>query len=186
MNRRQRRRRALMIRAAVFGPPLLISLCWLIGLLISPVHREETSRVYPSSPETIWGVLTDLDGMPAWRQDLVALERLPVGDSTVRWREVGARGARMALEWAEAVPPSRLVIRIAAPAGGEHRWVYRIRPLDAGTELAVIEEQAIRNPVLRTLIKVFGSDRDGIEALARDLATRLAGHRQRFAADLRR
>ncbi len=182
MNRRQRRRRVRLIRAALIGPPLVLVCCGAIGLAISPVHREETSRIYASSPETVWRALTDLDGMPAWRQDLVALERLPRSDGLVRWRELGLTGRPVAYQWTEAIPNARLVVQTVPSTTSRLRWEYRIRSLEAGTELSVIEERAIRNPIVRTFVKVFGSDRDRIEALARDLAVRLSGHRQRIAA----
>lgn len=186
MNRRQRRRRARSIRAAFLGPPLTLLCCWLIGLMISPLHREKTSRIYPATPETVWGVLTDLDGMPAWRHDLVALERLPRGDGPVRWRETGVSGRPVAYQWAETIPHARLVVQLVSAATNGRRWVYLMRPLDGGTELALIEERAIPNPALRTFVKVFGSDRDRIEDLARDLGARLSGHRQRMAAAIDR
>ena len=180
MNRRQRLRRARIRRAAMWLPPIGLALSWLVGLLISPIHRESLTSVLPSTAETIWRVLTDLDGMPAWREDLIAVERLPESDGTIRWREQGRSGPPAAYEWVALSPPRRLVVRRVVP-DTSRRWEYRIRPLETGSEVAVIEERAIRNPALRTLVKLVGSDRDRIESFARELAARLAGHRQRLA-----
>ncbi len=185
MNRRQRRRRAILVRVALFGPLGGSLALGLVGLAISPVHREETTQIYQTSPETIWGVLTDLDGMPAWRQDLVALERLPGPDGTVRWRETVSGRDPVTYQRTESDPPARLVVQVTAPGPGPRRWEYRIRSVDLGTELAVTEERSIGNPVLRPFVMLFGSDRDRIETFARELADRLKGHR-RIAAALNR
>lgn len=157
-----------------------MALGWVAGLLIGPVHREETSLVVASSPETIWGVLTDLDGMPNWRRDVVGVERLPAEAGMARWREQRRDGTPVVFEWTEAVPMQRLVIR---RAGGGRAWVYRIQRVGDGTRLAVTEERRIGNPALRTFVTIFGSGRGRIEAFAEDLAARLAAHRRRLAAD---
>jgi uncharacterized protein YndB with AHSA1/START domain len=184
MNRRQRRRRAVTIRAGLIGPPTLVAVSWLVGLLLSPLHRERASATYRSSPETVWRVLTDLDGMPTWRRDLVTVERLPVAGGATRWREQGTTG-QSAYQVVVAEPPVRLVVELVSTDDIHQVWEYRIRRLEAGgTELSVIEERSIRNPALRPVVKLFGSDRDRIEGLARDLADRLAGHRDRLAATL--
>ena len=70
-------------------------------------------------------VLTDLDGMPLWRSDLTALERLPNVAGRPAWREIGRGGAQV-VELTLADPPRRLVIQQAA--GG--RSVLPIRTFD--------------------------------------------------------
>lgn len=174
MNRRQRRRRQRMRRAALLAPPLAGACLWLVGLLVSPVHREVATRGYSASPQALWSALVDLDGMPQWRRDLVALERLPHADGRERWLEVGRGGSRV-LERRGAVSEALLVV---GEVEGSRRWVYRLTRTETGTTLRLTEERAIRNPALRTLVKIFGSDRGRIEGLADDLALRLVGHRQ--------
>jgi hypothetical protein len=124
--------------------------------------------------------------MPTWRQDLVALERLPGEGGTVRWRETGTDGAAVTYQRIEAEPPAKLVVELALVEAGRRRWEYRIRPVDSGTELSVQEERSFRNPIVRPFVRLFGSDRGRIEAFARDLADRLKGHRQRIATAINR
>lgn len=174
MNRRQRRRRQLLLRTSVLVPPLVALGLWLVGLLVSPVHREVATQVYRASPEALWSALVDLDGMPQWRRDLDSLERLPQADGRIRWAEVDG-GRRRVLERLGAVSEALLVV---GEVEGTVRWIFRLTRTDHGTSLSVAEERAIRNPALRTLVRIFGSDRRRIERLAEDLALRLVGHRR--------
>ena len=185
MNRRQRRRRQVIRKIVVLGPPTFLALLWLLGYALPSHHREEIRVLLPSSAETVWAVLTDLDGMPDWRRDLALLERLPDGADGIRWREVGSRGRALAFERIEAIAPLRLVVRLVDDGPNERRWIYQILRIDRGVELALAEERRIDNPLLRTLVGLFGGDRGRISDLTRDLGRRLNVRRQ-VVADLKR
>lgn len=185
MNRRQRRRRAQIRNLFLIGPPALLVVLWLAGFALPDVHREEVRLFLPSTAETVWAVLTDLDGMPDWRRDLVELERLPDGDAGGRWREVETQGQASAFEWVESVAPSRLVVRQVGSPTNERRWICRIVRAERGVEVALVEEHRISNPLRRSLAGLLGSNRDRIDGLARDLGHRLNIRRQ-LAADLKR
>lgn len=176
MNRRQRRRRAMVRKGLVAGPPIVFALLWLIGLALPAAHREAVVLVVPSSAETVWAVLTDLDGMPDWRADLAGLERLPSGDTGVRWREVGRRGTA-AFEWVESLPPSRLVVREVGEGHGRV-WTYQIVRSADGAHVVLTEDSQIENPFRRSVAGIFGGNRSRITSLARDLGRRLNGRRQ--------
>lgn len=177
MNRRQRRRRAVIRKYLLAGPPVLLAALWAVGLLLSPLHREDASVSVPASPETVWAILTDLDGMPDWRADLAGLERLPSGDTGVRWREVGSRGRAASFERVEASAPSRLVVRQVGGTG-ERVWVYQISGSARGVEVSLTEVSRIANPLRRAVAAIFGGDRSRIAGLARDLEKRLNARRQ--------
>jgi uncharacterized protein YndB with AHSA1/START domain len=178
MNRRQRRRRAAMKRALLVSPPLLAALVWIAGSLSSPEFSERTTATFPATPETVWRVLVDLDGMPQWRQDLSGVERLPDLDGAVRWREIGLGGRAADFERVEAVAPTRLVVR---PLAGSWRRTYRLERGMTGTTVAITEERRIENPLLRAYVVVFGVDRRELQSLSRDLGRRLAGRREQLA-----
>jgi len=187
MNRRQRLLRARLRRVALVGPVALLAVAWLVGMVLPARHVEEARAVLPASPETVWSLLIDLDGMPDWRPSLRHLERLPEGreSGAVRWREVGAGGREESWERVETVPPIRLVVR---PASGDRqlfRRVYRLSPVEQGTELEIREERILGNPLRRTLAAVFGGDRGPIERLATDLEKRLVWRDQVVAVGLR-
>ena len=180
MNRRQRLRRTRTRQFFLIGPLVLTALIWAIGILLPARHSEEARMRLGASAETVWAVLTDLDGLPDWRRDLRRVERLPDAEGQVRWLEVRLAGPTATYRRVESVSPHRLVIQSSEP---NCRWVYEIRTLDWGSELAVREERTIANPLTRTLVAVFG-DRDRVEGLTGDLRRRLAGRGDKLALRL--
>jgi len=180
MNRRQRRRRARIRATLALSPLFAVAAFYAFGLSLPAVQVERIEVSLPSSPETLWSVLTDLDAMPGWRQDLVGLERLPPQDGVVRWRELGRTGQSVALERIEVAPLQRMVVRLAERSE-ERRWVYELTPAGAATRLAISEERTIRNPLFRAFVRVFGGRRGALDGWTRDLETRLSGRRQQIA-----
>lgn len=179
MNRRQRLRRTRIRNASLIGPTVLVVVMWIVGLALPARHSEEARTVLGASAETVWAVLNDLDGMPNWRHDLRGLERLPDSRGHARWLELRSGGRSTMYQRVEAVTPHRLVVRSSEP---NRRWVYEIRALDRGSELAIREERTITNPLTRTFVLLFGADRDRIDGLTRDLDRRFAGRRAQLAA----
>lgn len=174
MNRRIRQRRTRRLLLGLLGTAAVTLLVLLIsGLLLPPRVVFQQRVVVPHTPETVWTVLTDLDGMPSWRRDLLKVERLPERLGRVRWRETRINGTR-SLERIEFVPPERMVIRMAGSADSSVRWVYRIRPAPVGAEFVATEERIVHGLVLRVLARISGLGRADLETLCHDLATRLA------------
>ncbi|MHB1327771.1 MAG: SRPBCC family protein [Gemmatimonadales bacterium] len=184
MNRRTRRLRARVVRGLVLLPVLATLILWGLGSQLSPRHVEQSVAWVPASPEAVWMVLTDLDGMPAWRRDLASVERLPSGGRAelIRWREVSDGGRQIAMERLEAVPPERLVIRPAGVEDSTRRWVYRLTPRDRGTEVVLRDEREVAHPMHRVLVGLFGANRSLIDDLTEDLERRLVGRAGQLAA----
>ena len=174
MNGRWRRRRARRLTIGL-GLTATLALLALVGsgLLLSPRVVYQERLFVPHTPETVWSVLTDLDGMPSWRRGLLNVERLPEQLGLVRWRETRINGTR-SLERIEVVPPEQMVIRMAGGADTSVRWVYRIRPAVRGAEFVATEERTIPGLVGRVLARVRGVGRSDLEELCQDLAARLA------------
>jgi hypothetical protein len=180
MNRRQRRRRARLRAVLVVSPLLVTAAFYGLGLTLPAVQEQRVEVSLPSTPETLWGVLTDLDAMPGWRQDLVGLERLPAQDGVVRWRELGRTGRSVALERVEVAPLERMVVRVAERSD-ERRWVYEITRMGPTTRLAINDQRTIRNPLVRAFVRVFGRSRGALDGWTRDLETRLSVRHQPIA-----
>jgi hypothetical protein len=155
-----------------------LSACFLAGVFLPVEHVGVGHALLDRPPETVWRVLTDLDGMPLWRSDLTALERLPDVAGRPAWREIGRGGARV-VELALADPPRRLVIQ-RAPGG---RTVLPIRTFEldsaeSGTRVTITERGEVRNPLGRLLVRLRPGA-PAIDRFLRDLDQRLnAGHRQ--------
>lgn len=172
MERRKResRRRQILDLAAVSAVTTTVVV--LAGLGLPPDHVTRGQLVLPRPPETVWRVLTDLDGMPQWRTDLRGLERLPDRAGHLAWREIGSGWARV-LEIAESRPPLRLVVRDAAsaPEAGALR-AFDLTASQSGTLLTVTERRSHANPLRRVLVRL-PLGRAEIATLLRDLEARL-------------
>lgn len=183
MNRRQRRRRTRLRRFAVLGPLLGLTAIWSAGLLLPSRRAESAWSELPAPPEAVFRILSDVDGMPDWRADVKAVERLPNVPGAVRWRETAPGGRARAFEMTESDPPVRLVVRPAGEGAADRRWIYRLVAAGAsGTTLEVREERRIINPFRRAFAGAFGFERTRIDRLARDVARRVGSRRGQVAA----
>lgn len=178
MNRRQRRRRTRRLRVLLLAPLILAAVGYGGGRLLPPVYRTDVRLTLPTSRETVWGVLVDLDAMPHWRPGLAALERLPDEGGAVRWVEVGA-GGRVTLERVETAPPERMVVRVVGDSG--RRWIYELGSGGAGTEVRIVEERTVARPLGRVLVRLRGAGRQRLERLAASLEARALIPRKQLA-----
>jgi uncharacterized protein YndB with AHSA1/START domain len=177
--RRVRRRRARIASGFLAGA---LAVLFTAGLFLPAEHTEISRAVVRRPPETVWRVLTDLDGMPLWRSDVTAVERLPDLMGKPAWREIGRHGARV-VEASQAEPPRRLVIQGATE--GEPSLPIRTFELVStadGTEVTVTERIASRNPFRRVLVRL-SLPRPAIERLLRDLARRLSINPRQVATE---
>jgi uncharacterized protein YndB with AHSA1/START domain len=111
------------------------------------------------TPQVVWDVLVDFPSHPTWRTGLKEMRRMPDRDGLEVWQEVGRHGP-LTYQIVEAVPPERLVMRIADPElpfGGT--WTYELEPVADGCEVTITERGEIKNPAFRFLARyVFGHD----------------------------
>lgn len=173
--RRRRARVALVLAAGVLGGLSLVGAC------LPAEYLYVTHAVLGRPPETVWRVLTDLDGMPLWRSDLTAVERLPDLAGKPAWREVGKDGIQV-VELAEAEAPHRMVIRGAGDAApGLPIRTFDLVSSGPGTLVTVTERVASRNPLRRVLVRL-NLPRPAIERFLRDLTEWLSINRGPVAA----
>jgi uncharacterized protein YndB with AHSA1/START domain len=170
------------MRLTILVPLSLVVGVFLTGLMLPAEHTRTSRAVVDRSPEVVWRVLTDLDGMPLWRTDLTAVQRLPDLGGRPAWREVGRGGSRT-VELSQAEPPRRLVMQ--RTIGG--RPAFPVRTFDllstvGGTLIVVTELAEARNPLGRVLVRlnIPGS---GIDRFLRDLEQRMNQYRHQVAAD---
>jgi uncharacterized protein YndB with AHSA1/START domain len=174
-----RRRRALTVLAIV---ATALAGSFLAGILLPVEHVGVGHALLDRSPETVWRVLTDLDGMPLWRSDLTAVERLPNVAGRPAWREIGRGGTRV-VELTLADPPRRLVTQRAA--GGRSALPIRTFDLDSaatGTRVTITERGEVRNPLARILVRLR-SGAPAIDRFLHDLDQRLSAGRRQVAAE---
>jgi uncharacterized protein YndB with AHSA1/START domain len=136
---------------------VLIAAAMLIGWLLPETHRASRQATFQASQETVWALITNVEGFPSWRSDVTTVQRLPDRDGRPVWIEEGSNGRiTLAVERSEA--PRLLVTRIADPDlafGGT--WTYEISPAAGGSTLTITEDGVIYNPFFRVMARfVFG------------------------------
>ena len=128
----------------------LVAIVTIIGLCLPKEHIASRAMRLGQPPERVWQVITDYGSQPAWRRDLKGIERLPDREGRAVWQEIYKDGQRLTLEAAEAVPPRRLVTRIADVGGPfSGRWEFEIAPAGDGSQISITERGQLPNPLFR-------------------------------------
>jgi uncharacterized protein YndB with AHSA1/START domain len=169
---------ARLLKAVAWGVAVLIGLALLavgIGFLLPAEHTASAERVVAGSPESVWAVITDIEGMPHWRPGVISTERLSARDGLDVWRESGPTGS-MTIQVTASESPERLVTRIAdqdLPFGGT--WTYELRPAAEGhrTRITLIEDGEIYNPFFRFVARFILGYEGTMEAYLDGLETRM-------------
>jgi uncharacterized protein YndB with AHSA1/START domain len=176
--RAARRRRLLRVLGGMAGAG---ALAFLAGAALPAEHRTTARESFDRAPEAVWRVITDLEGMPSWRSDLVRIERLPEADGRMTWLEVGS-GEDQVMELAESDPPRRLVIhRREDGRPGLPERIVQLRATINGTLVMVTERDQVGNPLARVLVRL-GARRSPAERLLADLHDRLGTTRRNLTA----
>jgi uncharacterized protein YndB with AHSA1/START domain len=177
--RAARRRRLLRGLAAMAG---VAALAFLAGAALPAEHRTTARQGFDRAPEAVWRVLTDLEGMPSWRSDLVRIERLPEADGRMTWLEIGS-GKDQVMELTESDPPRRLVIhRREDGRPGLPERIVQLRATINGTLVTVTERTQVGNPLARVLVRL-GAGESSAERLLADLHDRLGTTRRNLIAE---
>jgi len=119
----------------------------LIGLTLPQNHSALRTAQLSPAPDSVWAIITNVDGYPSWRKDVTSVERVP--GQTLSWREISGRD-RMTYEATTVEQPSHFVTHIAdkdLPFGGS--WDYRIEPSGTGSKLTITENGEVYNPIFR-------------------------------------
>ena len=140
---------------AVMG---LVALMTLIGAFVPREHRATSTVVLRQPPDSVWRVVRDLGGVPAWWPEIKESVRQPDQNGLEAWRQKMS-GWDVPLIVIEATPGRRLVTQIDTSAGGAFggTWTYELTPDSGGTKISVTEAGWIGNPIFRFLSRfVFG------------------------------
>jgi len=141
-----------------------------IGWLLPKDHVATRVGRYRQPPEKIWVAITDVDGMPSWREGLKGVKRLPDRNGLpVHVESTGAGDLEMQTE--EMTPPRKLVNRIAntnLPFGGT--WTFEIAPAADGATLRITENGYVTNPVFRFVSRFVLGYTGEIEKYLRSLS----------------
>ncbi|MET8703237.1 SRPBCC domain-containing protein [Kitasatospora sp. NPDC058032] len=143
---------AAALAAGAAGVAAAGAVAWAAGRRLPVEHLSGGGLELARPPGEVWDVLTDVDLFPAWRPDVVLVERLPAtAAGRPRWREVGRHGHTV-YEVVESEAPHRLVTGIAdpdLPYGGT--WTFTLTAVGAGCTLTVTERGEVYQPLYRAV-----------------------------------
>lgn len=145
----------LIVLGGVAG---LVALMMLIGAFVPREHRATSTVTLRQPPDSVWKVVRDLGGIPAWWPEIKESVRQPDRGGQEVWRQKMS-GWDVPLIVIESAPPRRLVTQIDTSAGGAFggTWTYELIPESGGTRISVTEAGWIGNPIFRFLSRfVFG------------------------------
>lgn len=144
----------LGILGVLVGGVLLVTLA---GFFIPRNHRVSSRIQLQQFPQTVFGLIQDLEHADAWWPELRSVTRLPELNGHERWRQETSMGP-IGLIVMEAHPPVSLRTVIdttgGSPFGGE--WQYEITPTVDGCQLTITETGWVSNPLFRTISRVMG------------------------------
>lgn len=164
----------IVIIAAATLVVLVLSVV-LIGFLLPKTHIATRTVVIDAPPPLVWKAITTVDAYPQWRGVRTAV-MLPPQAGRRMWRETDQHGQAMTMEVLEEIPERRLVTRIAdkkLPFGGT--WTYELVPMQGGTQVTIIEDGVIHNPLFRCMARYV----IGYHATMDDYLKRLKGRMNR-------
>ena len=163
----------MKIAVIVLGTLALVALVVAgVGWSLPVRHRTSRQAAYPATPEAVYAIITTVEEFPAWRSGLETVEIVESGSGMRTYREKSGDGTIL-YSVDEAVPPSRLVTRIAdrtLPFGGS--WTYELTPTATGTSLRITEDGEVYNPIFRFMSRFVFTHHATIDTYLTDLGTR--------------
>ncbi len=143
----------------------------LVGALLPKRHRLARSLRLDRPREAVWARIADIEGSPAWRTDLRAVEPARDEEGAALWVEIERDGGSTAYRTIEERPPERLVREIVPqgqPYGG--RWIIELREQAGGTIVRVTVEGEVYNALFRFVGRLILGYARAVERYLRALA----------------
>lgn len=145
-----------------------------LGSFMARTHLVARSLQSKQAPESLWAIITDIPGTPAWHSEVKQVERLANRNGHEVWRETYRNGYPIQLETLEATAPRRFVRSILDEKGPfQGRWEFELTPTPTGTQLTLTEYGEIANPFFRFMARLFMNPALYIEMYLKALAAKL-------------
>jgi hypothetical protein len=135
-----------------------------IGAALPKGHVASRKILLRASPNEVFALIAGPSDWRGFKYELLA-------ESPLQWRETDSSGEAIMYERVETMAPGRIVNRIADPKlpfGGS--WTYEIVPSGNDTELTIVENGEVYNPLFRFVSRFIMGHTATIEKYQRDLA----------------
>jgi len=164
-----------MIKVLLVVLGVLVAACGVVYIMGSrqPVaHTASVRAHFRAPPDSLFRIVSDVAAYPAWRKDVKKVEILPARNGHTVWRET-TRNGTLEYEFTEADPPERIISTIVtAGAGFTGRWRFRFLADSGGTDVDLMEEGTVQNPVFRFAMRYVFGTYSTMETYMRALAAR--------------
>lgn len=162
------------MRWLLIAPLVLLAvgvIMYLIGLLRPRTHTARTRLHLTSSPEPVWGVITDHEHWAEWQPGLKRVELLPETEGMTALVAEGSWG-EMPMRIEVSDPPRRFVTFLdGGTFSGRWTWELEAAP-EGGTVVSLREDGEVGNPLFRTTT-IFHDNHKSMLGALRGLAARL-------------
>jgi hypothetical protein len=139
---------------------VFVLLLFLIGMLLPRKHVYARSVRLRQTPDAVFSLLADVENLPKWSRNIVAVEKLPpvAGQEATRQTLKGS-SRPMTIVTTESTRPSRLVRTIGGDAHAffSGSWRYDITATADGCQVQLTEDAEISMPPFRLMAKLFGA-----------------------------
>lgn len=133
---------------------------WLYGRTLPREHVASSSIVLVATADTVWRVVRNIEGTPAWWSDMKGVRRVE-GAARETWEEDMGSAGTLTIEVTSVVAGRQMVNTILndEQEGWGGVWTYDVAVTAAGTEVTITEDGWIDSPIFRVVMKFSGRHR---------------------------
>lgn len=151
----------------------LVLLLVVIGLTRPAEHTASVTDTLAAPVDSVWAVISNIEGQTTWLPDMKKVERLPDHDGHPAYSEDFA-GWPMRTVITESVPNRRMVKEILPSGSFSGSWTWELAGDSSRTQLTITERGRVGNPIFRALM-LFGDNTKTMREYMAALARRLGG-----------
>lgn len=156
----------------VMGTIVSIVIALLVGGLLLPrTHTVARVMRLRAAPETVWSLIADPAGYPAWRDTMSSVDM--DGTAPLRWREYGDDGA-LAFEAVTVHAPHEFKARVIDDdVARQAERCFSLTPDGDGTHVLYQEQSSVNNPIARFVFRYIMRRTGAMDRTLSALATAL-------------
>lgn len=136
----------------VMGTVVSVVVALLVGGLMLPrTHSVARAIRLRATPDTVWSLIADPAGYPAWRDTMSSVE--VDGTAPLRWREYGDDGA-LAFEAVTVNAPNEFTARVIDDdVARQTERRFSLTADGDGTHVHYREQSSVNNPIARFVFR---------------------------------
>lgn len=148
----------------------VVGAAWFYGSRQPREHISRSTITLVTAPEPVFKTIRDIERQPTWWLDVRSVTRITNHKREAWEQDMGSFG-KVRIEVTSEWPGERLVTTILNDQqkdwGG--KWTYIIRPNASGTQVTIIEEGWVDQPLFRVMMKLSGGPHRTMDSYLRSL-----------------